>query len=130
MRTSRRRRRGVRRASCRRSAPTSERVPGMGHLLERNRAPLARLLSCGVTLAGCTAAQSNRDWPIGSWSGTATFRSAELAFAVRFFRDGDSLRATFSSPDLLLLDLPLDDVRQDGGQIRFVTPDDHPLGFA
>lgn len=52
-----------------------------------------------------------------------------MALAVRFFPDGDSLRATLSSAELLLLDQPLDSVRRDGARISFSTPDEYSVRF-
>jgi dienelactone hydrolase len=87
----------------------------------------AMLLAC----AGCAdaAGRAARDPLAGTWRGTAVFRGARLGFSVRFTRRGDTLGATFSSPDLLLLDQPLDSVRLDGGHVRFVTPGQPPLRF-
>ena len=87
----------------------------------------ALLLLYGVACAASPRAGS--DQVIGTWRGRAVFREAPLEFAVRFFSDGDSLRATFSSPDLMLLDQPLDSVRRDGSRISFSTRDDNPLHF-
>jgi alpha-beta hydrolase superfamily lysophospholipase len=66
---------------------------------------------------------------LGTWRGSAFFRGARLDLSVRFERDGGALRATMSSPDLLLLDQPLDSVQSAGNSVRFVTHDDHPLRF-
>ena len=66
---------------------------------------------------------------LGTWRGNAEFQGAHLDLSVRFYREGDALRATLSSPDLLLLDQPLDDVQSDGRHVRFTTPDEHPLQF-
>lgn len=57
------------------------------------------------------------------------FRGASLTFAVRFFREADSLRATLSSPDLLLLDQPLDPVRCEKQRVHFSTRDEAPVHF-
>lgn len=65
----------------------------------------------------------------GTWSGTAEMRGARLELSVRFTGGGSTLAATLSSPDLLLLDQPLDGVRGNGTHIRFATPDEHPLQF-
>lgn len=78
--------------------------------------------------AGAASSQANDD-VIGAWTGRALFRRAPLAFTVRFFRERNTLRATFSSPDLLMLDQPLDSVRRDGSRVSFSTPDDHPIHF-
>ena len=69
------------------------------------------------------------DAVIGTWRGRAVFRDAPLAFEVRFYRERDSLRAVFSSPDLLILDQPLDSVRHAGTHVSFTTRDEHPVHF-
>jgi dienelactone hydrolase len=89
---------------------------------------------CGVFLlaASASCAASPRDARfslLGTWRGNAEFQGAHLDLSVRFYREGDALRATLSSPDLLLLDQPLDDVQSDGRHVRFTTPDEHPLQF-
>ena len=67
---------------------------------------VALLLTVAVV---CVAAPPGRsDAVIGTWRGRALFRGAPLDFEVRFDRTGDSLRATFSSADLMILDQPLD----------------------
>ena len=73
--------------------------------------------------------QANATEIAGTWRGIATFRDAPLEFRIRFIRDGESIRATFSSPDLLLLDQPLDSVRLTGSRIAFSTRDDYPIRF-
>lgn len=65
----------------------------------------------------------------GHWRGAVFRQGARLDLTVRFFRERDALRASVSSPDLLLLDTPLEAVQQVGRNVRFVTPDDHPLRF-
>src|SRR5262249_3759242 len=55
---------------------------------------------------------------------------ASLEFSIHFRSDGDTLRAYFNSPDLMLLGQPLDSVHYDRPRIRFVTSDDHPVAFA
>ena len=65
----------------------------------------------------------------GTWSGEATYRGAGLAFSVRFRSDRDSLRATFNSPDLMILGQPLASVAFERPHVRFTTADDHPLRF-
>jgi uncharacterized protein len=88
--------------------------------------------SCTLLLLGggaCAASsQANSDL-IGAWSGRALFRGAPLAFTVRFFRERDTLRATFSSSDLLILDQPLDSVEHNGARVSFSTRDDYPIRF-
>lgn len=65
----------------------------------------------------------------GNWQGSAWFQGSRLDFGVRFQLEDTRLHATFSSPDLMLLDLPLDDVKLSGREVGFTTPDDHPLRF-
>lgn len=65
----------------------------------------------------------------GVWSGSATYRGARLAFSVHFRSDGDSLRAYFNSPDLMLLGNPLDSVAFAHPRVSFTTADDHPVRF-
>jgi len=70
-----------------------------------------------------------RGAPDGTWLGTASYRGARLEFSIRFRSDGDTLRATFNSPDLLLLGQPLDSVAYERPRVHFTTPDDHPVRF-
>ena len=67
--------------------------------------------------------------PNGNYSGTATYRGAALAFSLHIRSDGDSLRAYFNSPDLLILGQPLDSVTFERPHFRFTTADDHPVRF-
>ena len=79
---------------------------------------------------GCAAApQSGRDELVGRWRGSATFQGARLDLCVRFARDSTGLRASLSSPDLLLLEQPLEGVEHAGLRVRFVTPEAPPLRF-
>ena len=79
---------------------------------------------------GCSSYSAPlRGAPEGTWQGQITWRGASLECSVRFRSDGDSLRAWFNSPDLLLLGMPLDSVRFKQRRIRFVTTDDHPIAF-
>lgn len=89
---------------------------------------------CGVTLllGGAACAASGQPGPesiLGTWRGQAVFRGKSLAFAVRFARAGDTLRGTFSSADLLILDQPLDAVRYRASQVYFSTQDENPIRF-
>jgi pimeloyl-ACP methyl ester carboxylesterase len=90
-----------------------------------------RLLTClmVVALAAAVPSRTARDPLIGAWNGSAWFQGSRLDFGVRFQREAGALRATMSSPDLLLLDQPLVDVTGDGRQVRFMTPDESPLHF-
>jgi len=67
--------------------------------------------------------------PNGYYAGSATYHGAQLAFSVHIRSDGDSLRAYFNSPDLLLLGQPLDSVTFERPRFRFTTADDHPVRF-
>jgi hypothetical protein len=79
---------------------------------------------------GCSSYSAPlRGAPEGTWQGQITWRGASLECSVRFRSDGDSLRAWFNSPDLLLLGVPLDSVRFKQRRIRFVTTDDHRIAF-
>jgi len=60
----------------------------------------------------------------------ATYRGARLEFSVRFRVNRDSLRATFNSPDLMILGQPLVSVAFDRPRVRFTTADEHPVRFA
>jgi hypothetical protein len=82
-----------------------------------------------VALAAAVPSRTARDPLIGAWSGSAWFQGSRLDFGVRFQREAGALKATMSSPDLLLLDQPLVAVTGDGGQVRFTTPDESPLHF-
>jgi len=92
---------------------------------------LARL--CPIALLVCVACAARpegaRDFLLGSWRGSATFRGADLDLSMRFFGEGDSLQGTVSSSDLMLLEQPLDSARYQGGHVRFATRDEHPLRF-
>jgi pimeloyl-ACP methyl ester carboxylesterase len=63
------------------------------------------------------------------WSGQAVYRGARLEFSIDFRRDGDSLRADFSSADLMILAQSLDSVAFARPRVRFTTRDDHPVRF-
>ena len=63
------------------------------------------------------------------WHGAAEFHGAFLPFDVRFTLQADTLRATMSAPDLLLLEAPLDSVAYHAPRVRFTTHDDRPLRF-
>ena len=84
------------------------------------------LLACPNDL---TPRRETRPLALGTWRGSALFRGARLDLSMRFERDGGVLRATMSSPDLLMLDQPLDSVRLTGNNVRFVMADEHPLRF-
>lgn len=86
------------------------------------------LLLVGIACAAPAQGRGGGD-VVGTWSGRATFRAAPLDFTVRFFRQHDSLRATFSSPELMLLEQPLDSVGLDGTRVSFSTRDDYPIHF-
>jgi pimeloyl-ACP methyl ester carboxylesterase len=83
-------------------------------------------LSSGAALAAPAAPAGNI---VGTWRGYAIREHARLELSLRFFREKDALRATISSPDLLLLEAPLETVEQVGRNVRFLTPDEHPLRF-
>jgi len=87
--------------------------------------------TCLLVACACgeTPPKEPRVLALGTWRGSALFRGARLDLRLQFERDGGVLRATMSSPDLLLLDQPLDSVQSAGKTVRFVTPDDHPLRF-
>jgi dienelactone hydrolase len=97
--------------------------------LSRRASHLAVVCLAALAACGDAAGRSPRDPLTGSWRGTAVFRGARLDFSVRFTRQRDTLRATLSSPDLLLLDQPLDGVAFDGRYVRFSTPDEQPIRF-
>ncbi|HXS83789.1 MAG TPA: alpha/beta fold hydrolase [Methylomirabilota bacterium] len=78
---------------------------------------------------GCSSHAAPPRAPEGTWQGQLAWRGTSLECSVRFRSDGDSLRAWFNSPDLLLLGMPLDSVRFKQGRIRFKTIDDHPIAF-
>ena len=78
---------------------------------------------------GCSSHAAPPRAPEGTWQGQIAWRGTSLECSVRFRSDGDSLRAWFNSPDLLLLGMPLDSVRFKQGRIRFKTIDDHPIAF-
>jgi pimeloyl-ACP methyl ester carboxylesterase len=84
---------------------------------------------CVLAMALAGAGSPGKDPLVGSWSGSAVFQGSRLDFSVRFHREAGALKATMSSPDLLLLDQPLNDVSSDGRQVRFTTPDESPLRF-
>lgn len=87
-------------------------------------------LSLLALCADCAASpQAPHDSLSGSWRGSAVFRRARLDFSVRFVGDGSAWRAFLSSPDLLLLDQPLDSVRLQALHVGFVTRDERPLRF-
>jgi len=65
----------------------------------------------------------------GTWSGVATYRGARLAISVRFRSDRDSLRATFNSPDLMILAQPLTSAAFESPRVRFTTTDDQSVRF-
>jgi hypothetical protein len=65
----------------------------------------------------------------GTWRGSALSPGSRLEFNVRFSREGGALRATMSCRDLLLLDQPLDSVRNAGERVRFSTPGEQPVRF-
>ena len=86
-----------------------------------------------LLLAATASAASPQPDPgalVGTWRGRAVFRDAPLEFTVRFFREGNALRATFSSQDLLMLEQPLDSVRYRGSRVEFATPDEQPIRFS
>jgi dienelactone hydrolase len=70
-----------------------------------------------------------RGAPDGVYRGIATYRGARLECSVHFRSDGDTLRAYFNSPDMLLLGQPLDSVRYAPPRVSFLTSDDHPVRF-
>ena len=66
----------------------------------------------------------------GSWTGTASYRGAELRIAVHFARAGTGWTATLDAPEVLILDRPLAGVTVAGARVRFVAEDpDAPLRF-
>src|SRR5262249_4166047 len=67
--------------------------------------------------------------PDGVYRGTASYRGASLEFWLHFRSDGDTLRATFNSPDMTLLGQPLDSVRYARPHVTFVTAGDQPVRF-
>jgi dienelactone hydrolase len=81
-----------------------------------------------ISTAGAATREAH-DVALGTWRGDAVFRGSRLDMSVRFERAGSAVRGTMSSPDLMLLDHPLRDVRVTGRQVRFVTSDDDPLRF-
>ncbi len=88
------------------------------------------LLLAGVSLAAPAApALPARGQPLGTWRGSAVLAGARLDLSVRIFREQGVLRATMSSPDLLLLEQPLKGVEHAGRHVRFATPDEDPLRF-
>jgi uncharacterized protein len=78
------------------------------------------ILAVQLSLAGtaCAVVSSAGDSPMGHWTGIAAFRGATLPLAITVRRDGDSLTATFSSPQLLLQDQPFTSVEHDPPHIR------------
>jgi len=66
---------------------------------------------------------------LGWWHGVAEFQGARLELQLHFEQTGTALRASITSPDLMLLEKPLVDVRGPGRQVSFITPDEHPLRF-
>jgi pimeloyl-ACP methyl ester carboxylesterase len=95
----------------------------------RRRILIATSLLLGCPLACTQRPASLRGAPDGTWAGHALYRGASLEFSVHFRSDGDSLRATFDSPDLMLLGQPLDSVAYEPPRVRFTTADDHPVRF-
>ena len=93
--------------------------------------PRGALWICLLALcaSGSTTARPAHDVLAGTWRGSAVFQDSRLDFSVRLFFDGAIARATMSSPDLLLQEQPLDAVQVTGRQVRFSTPDEHPLRF-
>jgi dienelactone hydrolase len=82
------------------------------------------------SIPGCAAARPpSHDSLVGMWHGAAEFHGAFLPFDVRFTLQADTLRATMSAPDLLLLEAPLDSVAYHAPRVRFTTHDDRPLRF-
>src|SRR5262245_46448820 len=94
--------------------------------------PAVRVVTSSL-IAACLSCSSSpaalRGAPDGIWRGTGVYRGASLDFSIHFRSDGDTLRATFSSPDMMLLGQPLDSVRFDRPRVRFTTSDDHPVAF-
>src|SRR5258706_8947112 len=88
---------------------------------------LLALSTSGATVV--PPAHPTRDLLTGLWQGSAVFQGARLEFRVRLFMEGAVVRATMSSPDLLMLEQPLDAVKAVGRQLSFTTPDEHPLRF-
>lgn len=70
-----------------------------------------------------------RDPAPGWWRGSAVLRSARLELGIHFFREGGTLKAALSCPDMMILDRPLDEVQCEGGHVRFTIRDEHPLHF-
>ena len=87
------------------------------------------MVAIGSSAWGASAPRTPHDALIGTWSGSAVFQDARLELSVRFSREGGALRASMSSPDLMLLDQPLQSVQATPRTVRFVTPDEHPLRF-
>jgi pimeloyl-ACP methyl ester carboxylesterase len=95
---------------------------------------LRRAVRIAFVLLTCTSACAQqpaalRGVPDGVYRGHATYRGARLEFSVHFRSDGNSLRASFNSPDLLILDQSLDQVTFTPPRIAFTTADDHPVRF-
>ena len=65
----------------------------------------------------------------GAWRGFAERAGARLQLGLRFHRERGVLRATMSTPDLLILDMPIEGVTHIGRNVRFITPDDDPVRF-
>ena len=70
-----------------------------------------------------------RDPIAGWWRGHAVFRDASLELAVHFIQEDTKLEGTLSSPDMMLLEEPLDGVQRQGRNLHFATRDERPLRF-
>jgi hypothetical protein len=91
---------------------------------------LACSLSPLVARAGLAGETPSRQAAlIGAWRGHALRAGARLELSIRFHREQGTLRATLSSPDLLLLDAPLEGVSHVGRNVRFSSPDETPVRF-
>lgn len=66
---------------------------------------------------------------LGAWHGHAERAGARLELSVRFHRVSGALAASVSSPDLMLLEAPVEGVTHIGRHVRFRTPDDQPVRF-
>jgi dienelactone hydrolase len=84
-----------------------------------------------VLVAGLLAAAGCRDAPLqGFWEGAATYRGAALPVSVQVVQRGDTLHASISSDDLMILEQPLARLAFAPPRLRLVVPDqDAPLDF-
>lgn len=96
-------------------------------LMQRRFAGSFALVLCALLGSPAHAAPFD---PSGTWRGTAWLSGAPLELSVHFSRVGSEWRATISSRDLMLLELPLDSVRCHESRVSFATPDAPRLRFS